>query len=189
MDRAAPHRLLDKIVREVTRAELLAGEHGTRAVRRFGASAVAEALRDVASHANVERGRLIAMLHAHGVLLQRSTIQATLASLRTRVIDRGLDPAYALRAALLDLQHGIEAVQLLRQLARRDELFGLIRWCDDWLTARRTLVASVEAQVARLGEPAQPERPRDHVSVKHGLARAPAREYEDVITTARDPDA
>jgi hypothetical protein len=27
-------------------------------------------------------------------------------------------------------------------------LFGLIRWCDDWLGARRTLVARVEAQLS-----------------------------------------
>jgi len=28
-----------------------------------------------------------------------------------------------------------------------DLVFGVIRWCDDWLTVRRRLITSVEAQL------------------------------------------
>ncbi|MDX2089965.1 MAG: hypothetical protein SFX73_19065 [Kofleriaceae bacterium] len=53
---------------------------------------------------------------------------------------------------LLELRHGIEVVKLLRESSRRDELFGVIRWCDDWLAARRTLVARAEAQLTWFAE-------------------------------------
>ena len=43
-------------------------------------------------------------------------------------------------------------MKLLGDLARRDMLFGLIRWSDDWLGARRTLVARAEAQLAWFAE-------------------------------------
>jgi hypothetical protein len=40
----------------------------------------------------------------------------------------------------------------MREVARLEELFALIRWCDDWLNARRTLVSRVEAQLAWFAE-------------------------------------
>ena len=48
-------------------------------------------------------------------------------------------------------------MRVLRDVARLEELFALIRWCDDWLAARRTLVARVEAQLAWFAE--QPSLP------------------------------
>ena len=71
----------------------------------------------------------------------------------------GLSPLLDPRSvgALLDLRHGIDVVRVLREVARLDELFGLIRWCDDWLPARRALVARVEAQLAWFaGQPPLP---------------------------------
>jgi hypothetical protein len=67
------------------------------------------------------------------------------------------DPERAYRGALLDLRHGVDVVRVLRDVARLEELFALIRWCDDWLAARRTLVARVEAQLAWFAE--QPSLP------------------------------
>ena len=56
------------------------------------------------------------------------------------------------RGALLDLRHGIDVVRVLREVSRLEELFAVIRWCDDWLPARRTLVARVEAQLGWFAE-------------------------------------
>src|SRR5205807_9737509 len=100
---------------------------------------------------------------AHGGV-GRDSIVTTLPTLRHRVADPMLDAARAFRAALLDLRHGVDVVRVLREAARLEELFAVIRWCDDWLGARRTLVARVEAQLAWFAEQPHPEdREETHV--------------------------
>jgi hypothetical protein len=140
-------RLLDKLLRELVRSEVQTTEHPHREARRIGESPPVTALRDVAVHALAMRPRLTLALEGHGVVAGRGGIGATLSTLRHIVSDRIHDTERSYRAALLDLRHGVDVVRVLREVARLEELFGLIRWCDDWLTARRTLVARVEAQL------------------------------------------
>jgi hypothetical protein len=142
-------RLLDKLVRELARAETQAIEHGPREARRIGDVPPVVALLAVTDHARVMRPRFIAMVGGHDLELRRHALATTLAGLRHFVVG---DPERAFRSALLDLRHGIDVVRLMRETARHDLLFGLIRWCDDWLGARRTLVARVEAQLAWYAE-------------------------------------
>lgn len=140
-------RLLDKLVREVLRCEQHAVEHVAREARRIGEVPPVEALRQVADHASAMRTRFEQMLAGHDVTTARGGFAATLATLRHIVVDRVVDPERAYRTALLDLRHGIDVVRLLREIARGEGLFGIIRWCDDWLITRRTQVAIVEAQL------------------------------------------
>jgi hypothetical protein len=140
-------RLLDKLVRELVRSEFQAVEHPAREARRIGESAPVVALREVALHAMQMRPRLHQLLTAHGLLHGIGGIGATLTTLRYLVVDRVHDPERAFRGALLDLRHGLDVVRVLREVSRLEQIFGLIRWCDDWLPARRTLVARVEAQL------------------------------------------
>jgi hypothetical protein len=141
-------RLLDKLLRELLRSEAQAIEHPAREARRIGETAPVVALRDVAVHALAMRPRLALALEGHGLATGRGGISATLSSLRQIVTDRMHDAERAYRGALLDLRHGVDVVRVLREVARLEGLFGLIRWCDDWLAARRTLVARVEAQLS-----------------------------------------
>jgi hypothetical protein len=141
-------RLLDKLLRELLRSETQAIEHAPREARRIGETSPVVALRDVAMHSLAMQPRLTHALEGHGLAAGRSGISATLSSLRHIVTDRIHDAERAYRASLLDLRHGVDVVRVLREVARLEELFGLIRWCDDWLPARRTLVARVEAQLA-----------------------------------------
>lgn len=141
-------RLLDKLLRELLRSEVQATEHPSREARRIGEAPPVVALRDVAVHSLAMRSRLTLALDGHGVAAGRGGISATLSTLRQIVTDRMHDTERSYRAALLDLRHGLDVVRVLREVARLEELFGLIRWCDDWLTARRTLVTRVEAQLA-----------------------------------------
>jgi hypothetical protein len=144
-------RLIDKLIREITCAELQAGEHAPREARRLGEAPPVIALREVAAHANVMRSRFIEVLAAHDLRLGRQGLGAALATLRNVVVEAVpsvIDPERSFRMALLELRHCVEIVKLLRDAARRELLFGVIRWCDDWLGARRTLVARVEAQLA-----------------------------------------
>jgi hypothetical protein len=141
------HRLLEKLLRELVRSEEQAVEHAPREAKRIGESEPVDALRDVALHALSMRPRLRLVLDGHDLTTARGGITATLSTLRHIVTDRLHDAERAYRAALLDLRHGLDVVRVLREVARLEELFALIRWCDDWLAARRTLVARVEAQL------------------------------------------
>lgn len=150
---------MDKLLRELQRSEAQTLEHPPREARRIGESPPVTALRDVACHAIAMKPRMQQVLEGHGLVHGRNGITATLSTLRQIVTDRMHDAERAYRAALLDLRHGLDVVRVLREVARLEELFGLIRWCDDWLAARRTLVARVEAQLAWFAE--QPNTPHD----------------------------
>jgi hypothetical protein len=147
-------RLLLKLIRETARSEAQALEHPAREVKRIGPMPPIDALQGVADHVTLMQPRFAMVLDGHGLETQhaRGGIAATFASLRHLVVDRVTDPERAYRTALLDLRHGLEVVKLLRENARREMLLGLIRWCDDWLGARRTLVARVEAQLGWFAE-------------------------------------
>ena len=140
-------RLLEKLLRELVRSEDQAIEHVPREAKRIGEMPPVDALRDVAVHAMTMRPRFTQVLDGHDLVAGRGGISATLSTLRHLVTDRIHDAERAYRAALLDLRHGLDVVRVLREVARLEELFALIRWCDDWLGARRTLVARVEAQL------------------------------------------
>ncbi|MBA3456665.1 MAG: hypothetical protein H0T42_26485 [Deltaproteobacteria bacterium] len=146
-------RLLEKLIREILRAETQAVEHPVREAKRLGTAPPVAALEEVARHATAMRVRFLEVLHSNDVPFHKGSLGATLATLRHLVVDRVVDAERSYRTALLDLRHGIDVVKLLREVSRRVELFGLIRWCDDWLAARRTLVACVEAQLAWFAQP------------------------------------
>jgi hypothetical protein len=139
-------RLLEKLIREVSRCEALAADHPVREGRRVGAAAPPVlALREVADHAIAMRARFEAMAAGHELIPIR---RGRLSTLKRLVIEHVVDPERSFRIALLDLRHGVEVVQILSELSRDEEMFGLRRWTKDWLLARRTLVARVEAQLA-----------------------------------------
>jgi len=153
-------RLLDKLLRELQRSELQALEHAPREAKRIGETPPVLALRDVAVHAIQMKPRMELALEGHELITGRGGISATLSTLRQLVTDRIHDAERAYRAALLDLRHGLDVVRVLREVSRLEELFSLIRWCDDWLVARRTLVARVEAQLDWFAQqPSSPTTP------------------------------
>jgi hypothetical protein len=154
-------RLLDKLLRELVRSEQQAIDHAPREARRLGdAVPPVQALRDVAEHAVMLRPRFHQMIDGHNLTSAKQGVAATLTALRQLVTERIQEPERAYRGALLELRHGLDVVRVLRDVARLEELFALIRWCDDYLGARRTLVARVEAQLAWFAEqPTQPVAP------------------------------
>jgi len=139
-------RLLDRLIREIYRGEVHAAEHATREEALVGAVPPVLALREVANHVVAMRERFDTIVRAYDLQTGRTGIARTLSTLRGHD-DRSRDPERAYRTYLLDLRHGIDVVRLAREVTRSEELFGIIRWCDDWLGARCTLVARVEAQL------------------------------------------
>jgi hypothetical protein len=151
-------RLLDRLIREIHRGEVQAIDQIARMERLLGDVAPAHALRAVAEHAQTLRERFENIIRGYDLQTGRASIGTTLASLRGLVTDRVIEPERAYRTCLLDLRHGLDVVKLAREVARSEELFGVIRWCDDYLRARRTLVARVEAQLAWFVEDARMDR-------------------------------
>lgn len=141
-------RLLTKLVRELIRAEARAIDHAEREERRTGNAPPVLALQDVARHAVAMRPRFEAALQAHGVEGTTTVPGTTWMTVQWLAIDRVYGSERAFRAALLDLRHAVEVTRVLRETARLDELFAVIRWCDDWLAERRMLVAHVESHLA-----------------------------------------
>jgi hypothetical protein len=142
-------RFLGRLVREVSRAELLAIEHAAREARRIGDNALpVVALRAIAAHAEAMKPRFTAIVSGYDLPMVRGGIGAALSALRDLFVDRIVQAERAYRIALLDLRQGLDVVKLLCEAARGDELLGIIRWCDDWLSARRTLVAHAERELA-----------------------------------------
>jgi hypothetical protein len=170
---AERRRLLDRLIREIHRGEVQVAEHAARVAKLIGAVGPVLALREVSSHAAAMRERFAAIVRGYDLQTARTGIGATLSSLRGLVADRVVDPERAYRTCLLDLRHGIDVVKLAREVARSEELFGVIRWCDDWLGARRTLVARVEAQLVWFIEEA-------------GVALVPADASEPIAEPALD---
>jgi hypothetical protein len=157
-----PRRLVDKLIRAMSRCEIQATEHAPRESRRIGHAPPVLALRDVARHAHAMRPRFLAMIAGHDLVPTRSGFGSTLATLRHLVVDHVIDAERSFRTALLDLRHAIDVGAMLRELSYREQLFGLVRWSDDWLEVRRVLVARVEAQLAwYVEQPPAPARSED----------------------------
>lgn len=180
-------RLLDKLTREVTRVEGQVVEQPGREARRIGDAGPVLVLREIAVHAAQMQPRFEDMAMGHGLVLHRFALGA-LTTLRHMVIDRVVDPERSYRGVLLELRHGLEVVKLLREASRREELFGLIRWCDDWLAARRTLVARAEAQLAWFAEANDevPLQQRSHDEALHARATLHEDEEDPGSPGARD---
>jgi hypothetical protein len=193
MSRQLPEsrRLLEKLIREITRAEAQALDHPVREAKRVGEVAPVHALREVALHAAIMRPRFEEVITGHGISRHRSGLGASLATLRHLVVDRVIDAERSFRTSLLDLRHGIDVVKLLREVARREELFGVIRWCDTWLGARRTLVARVEAQLAWYAERsviAREDAPTPAAAPLTALDGGASEDDCEVLPTQRDPE-
>ena len=144
---------LGRLVREISRAELVAIEHAEREARRLGGNVPpVAALRVIAEHATAMRPRFHTIVSGYGIPAARGGLGAALASLRDLIVDRMVQGERAYRIALLDLRNGLDLVRLLREATRADQLLGLIRWCDDWMSARRSLVAHAERELAWFSE-------------------------------------
>lgn len=143
---AGGRRLLATTIRELVRAEAQAVTHAPREAKRIGDAPPVVVLREIAAHALTMRARFERMLVGHSILPGRSGLGATLSSVRY-VVDANVDPERSFRTIIVDLRHGLEVGEMLRGHARAAELFGVIRWCDDWLATRRSLVLRTEAQL------------------------------------------
>ena len=85
-------RLLDRLIREICRSETQASEHASRLEKLIGRTPPVQALCEVSTHALAMRARFDHIVEAHELPLARTSISATLATLRGLVTDRGIDP-------------------------------------------------------------------------------------------------
>lgn len=139
-------RVVYKLVREVVRAEDRAVEHVERELNRHRDVGPAHAMSALGAHIDSMRDRFTYVCDGYGISAGRSRVRGVMTSIKQFVVS----PSDAMRAyefALDDLSQSIDLVKGLRVVAKGDGLFGIVRWCDDWLAARRTLVTSAIAQL------------------------------------------
>jgi hypothetical protein len=148
MNPSEPRSALARLNRTIFRLEAHAVEHADRIERLLADAPPCHAVRAIAHHALAMRARFEHVARAHELFAPPLRLAARLAVLRSLVAGHAVDPERAFRMALVDLRHGVELVQLAREIARQEGVFGIFRWCDDWLAVRRTLVASASAQLA-----------------------------------------
>jgi hypothetical protein len=161
--------VLARLVRGVSRGEQVAIEHAALEARRLGEDAPpAVALRAIAEHAAAMRSRFTAIISGYGVPAARAGLGAALATLRDLVVDRIVHGERAYRIVLLDLRNSVDTVRLLREAARAHELLGLIRWCDDWMSVRRPLLAHAERELAWFSEAPALTGGAPHADERHG---------------------
>ena len=176
---AAVRSPYDHLVRSLVRAEADTVELAARTTARIGDVPPARALRAVAAHALSTRERLARVLAGHGVAAMPA--RRRMSELCRWVIARLVDPERLYGDALDELRRELDVVYELRSAARVDGLFGLIRWCDDWLPARRAHGARRSAAgVVRVA--------RHRPAVRSAPARAAAhRRGRDLAVVPRSP--
>ncbi|HEY4181643.1 MAG TPA: hypothetical protein VGM90_32590 [Kofleriaceae bacterium] len=133
------------------RAEDRAIEHVERELNRHRAGGPAIAMAALGAHIDAMRDRFTYVCDGYGISAGRSRVRGVMTSLKQFVVS----PSDAMRAyefALDDLAQSMEIVKGLRVLAKADGLFGIVRWCDDWLAARRTIVTGATAQLTWYAE-------------------------------------
>ena len=147
-------RLREKLCRELAQSEHDAVIQCAREAARLRACPPAEKLRAIAAHAEHLRPRLDALLipgQPIGIRVGRLVGEA-FSGLRHFFFDRMLSAERSYRATLLGLQHGIDAARLLRDVARREELIRLFRFCDDLIAEREVLVREAERALVWFAE-------------------------------------
>lgn len=140
------HRLREKLCRELAQAEHDAVIHTAREAARLGASQPAEALRAIGAHAKHLRPRLDALMmrkQPFGIRFGRLVAEG-FSAIRHFLFDRILSTERSYRATLLGLWHGVDTARLLRDVARREELVRLFRFCDDLIASREALLRQAE---------------------------------------------
>lgn len=152
------HKLGTKLCRELAQSEHSAAVHPRREARRLGEVPPAEALLAIADHAEAQRPRFETLMIKRqpiGLPLGRS-VGELFSGLRHVLFDRLIDTERSFRGTLLGLHHGIDVVRLLREVAQREGDSYLLRFCDEWLVDRISLVERAQQTLGWFAE--QPSR-------------------------------
>lgn len=142
--------LLKTLTHELFQTERSADVHPQREADRLGDVPPAEALRTVSAHAREVLQELPALAKKHGLpdSFAGQAIGEFFSDMRQLVADRLIDPERSYRGTLLGLRHGLDLVELIRQVARVRGNGELADWCAGWLAKRQPLVDAVAAQLA-----------------------------------------
>jgi hypothetical protein len=134
-------RLLDRLLIEVDRAERGIAICAEAEGDEVGEVEPGDALRAIAAHARAS-ARLIAPLLPPRPAARTAVALAALArALRRLVVIRVLDGERAYRAVLADVHRQLDVVHLIRAIAHREALAGVVGWCDAWLALRTPMLA------------------------------------------------
>lgn len=142
--------LLKSLTHELFQTERSADVHPQREAERLGDIPPAEALRAVSAHAHEVLQELPALAKKHGLpdSFAGQAIGEFFSDMRQLLADRLIEPERSYRGTLLGIRHGVDLVELMRQVARVRGNGELAEWCAGWLAKRQPLVDAVAAQLA-----------------------------------------
>jgi hypothetical protein len=147
-------KLCAKLCRELAQSEQSAMTHPRREAKRLGDISPAHALLAIASHADALRPRfeaLMAKRQPKGIKVGRAFGRA-FSAIRQLFADRLIDTERSYRGTLLGFRHGIDATRLLREVALRAHDTHLVKFCDEFLVDRVSLVEDAEQALAWFAE-------------------------------------
>ncbi|MDB4958528.1 MAG: hypothetical protein JWO36_6097 [Myxococcales bacterium] len=146
-------RLRNKLCRELAQSEHDAVIHTAREARRLGDTPPAAALRAITAHAREMEPSVDQLLADQpvGRALGRAVAQ-TFSTLRHLFFDRLIDAERSFRGTLLGLRHGVDCVRLLREVGVYANDVALMRWCDQYLLERLSLLEQAEQTLAWFAE-------------------------------------
>jgi len=143
-------RLRHKLCRELAQSELDARLHTRREAGRLGDVPPAQALLEIAAHADalsVAFETYVATRQPVGLRLAHA-VARVFSGTRHYFLDRLIDRERSFRITLLGLKHGVDVAKLLRVVACEEEEIGLALLCDDLVRDRAALIVQAEATLA-----------------------------------------
>lgn len=144
------HAWLSNLMRELFQTERSAKEHPTVEAERLGDVPPAHAMRAVAEHAEAALADLPRLAKAHDLPDSAGGEAAgkALSILRDTFGDLLLSVEKSYRGTLLGMRHGVDLVELIREVAHGEGIPELAAWCSAWLDRRRPLVEAAAKELA-----------------------------------------
>lgn len=150
-------KLYNKLCRELAQSEQSAMVHPRREAKRLGDIAPAHALRAIAAHAEEMRPRFENLMAKRSVgIAGGRAFGRAFSAIRHALADRLIDCERSYRGTLLGVRHGIDVTRLLREVALRAHDTHLVKFCDELMVGRLSLVENAEQALAWFAE--QPDK-------------------------------
>lgn len=143
------HTFLRSLFIELLQGERSAALYCGREAERLGDRAPGGALRAIARHAEEQLPAIKALAEARGVPTAEAgaAFGRFFSDTRELVADHALSTERSYRMTLLRARHGVDLVQMLRDLAHQQGDPALEAFCSTWLRERKPMVGVASDQL------------------------------------------
>jgi hypothetical protein len=140
--------LLDTLLVELFRIERSAIA-SQRESQRYGSTPPGRALLAIARHAREEVSELeqLAQIDRHRMPKAAAAASQLYTTVRDAVLDRMISVEKSYRGTLIELNHALDLVTLIRYLAKETGDHDLATWSKRWIAERRPLVEAAQREL------------------------------------------